>query len=157
MSYVLPKHYSKKYEKVRLISSGGYGQVFSAVRVSDGLEVAVKKIEYDRFFPHLTYVKRTLREFRIMRLLHHDNIVSLLDCFTAAEDRESLPNSNVFAVSELLETDLACILKSDQDLSDAHYKFFIYQVFRALKYVHSAGIVHRDLKPRNLLVFFSGV
>jgi len=27
----------------------------------------------------------------------------------------------------------------------------VYQVLKALKYVHSANIVHRDLKPSNLL------
>ena len=52
----------------------------------------------------------------------------------------------------MMDTDLTSIIKSDQPLTEEHYKFFLYQLLRGLKYIHSAKIVHRDLKPRNLLV-----
>ena len=51
-----------------------------------------------------------------------------------------------------MDTDLYKIMKSGQELSDDHYKFIIYQILRALLYLHSANIVHRDIKPSNVLI-----
>jgi len=51
-----------------------------------------------------------------------------------------------------METDLATIIKSPQKLTEEHCQFFMYQILRGMKYIHSARILHRDLKPRNLLV-----
>ena len=33
-----------------------------------------------------------------------------------------------------------------------HFQYFLYQILRSLKYVHSANVLHRDLKPSNILV-----
>eukprot|EP00173_Palmaria_palmata_P001907 Plantae.Rhodophyta-Palmaria_palmata.ctg21414.p1 GENE.Plantae.Rhodophyta-Palmaria_palmata.ctg21414~~Plantae.Rhodophyta-Palmaria_palmata.ctg21414.p1 ORF type:complete len:318 (-),score=68.06 Plantae.Rhodophyta-Palmaria_palmata.ctg21414:46-900(-) len=51
-----------------------------------------------------------------------------------------------------MDTDLNKLLRSKHPLLDAQRKFFTYQLFRALKYIHSANILHRDLKPANVLV-----
>ena len=39
-----------------------------------------------------------------------------------------------------------------QPLTDQHVQYFLYQVLRGLKYIHSCNVLHRDLKPSNLLV-----
>ena len=51
-----------------------------------------------------------------------------------------------------MEADLNQILKSGQQLTSQHYQYFLYQILRGLKWMHSANILHRDLKPGNLLV-----
>ena len=50
-----------------------------------------------------------------------------------------------------METDLYQLLKA-QHLSDDQIYYFIYQIFRWLKYIHSANVQHHDLKPFNLLL-----
>ena len=52
-----------------------------------------------------------------------------------------------YLVTDLMETDLATIIKSPQDLSDDHIKFFIYQVIRGLNHLHKCDVLHRDLVP----------
>ncbi|PKI31190.1 hypothetical protein CRG98_048436 [Punica granatum] len=51
-----------------------------------------------------------------------------------------------------MDTDLHQIIRSSQALTDDHCQYFLYQLLRGLKYVHSANVLHRDLKPSNLLL-----
>ena len=56
-----------------------------------------------------------------------------------------------YIVQCLMETDMYKLLKS-QHLSNDHVCYFLYQILRGLKYIHSANVLHRDLKPSNLLL-----
>ena len=55
-----------------------------------------------------------------------------------------------------METDLHRIIYSRQALTIDHIQYFVYQILRGLKYIHSANVLHRDLKPSNLLIAKDG-
>lgn len=61
------------------------------------------------------------------------------------------PTPSSYIVQTLMETDLYKLLKT-QKLSNDHVCYFLYQILRGLKYIHSANVLHRDLKPSNLLI-----
>lgn len=137
-----------RYTPLESIGTGAYGVVCAAKDNRTGRKVAIKKIP--RAFDDLTIAKRTYRELKILRHLRHDNIISILDVMEPPDNESTL--HDVYVVLDLMESDLHHIIHSVQPLSDEHIKYFLYQIVRGLKYIHSANVIHRDLKPSNLLI-----
>jgi serine/threonine protein kinase len=100
--------------------------------------VAIKKIA--NAFDNVIDAKRTLREIKLLRHLHHENIVQIKDIIPPLS-RDSF--KDLYVVYELMDTDLHQIIRSPQPLSNDHSQYFLYQLLRGLKYIHSANILHR--------------
>ncbi|KAF9051263.1 kinase-like domain-containing protein [Panaeolus papilionaceus] len=133
------------YRPMHVIGEGAYGIVCSAVHVPSQRKVAIKRISP---FDHSMFCLRTLREIKLLRHFHHENIIAILDILKPPSLQEF---REVYLVQELMETDLHRVIRT-QPLSDDHCQYFIYQTLRALKTLHSADVLHRDLKPSNLLL-----
>lgn len=134
-----------RYNNLAYIGEGAYGMVVSAYDNETQTKVAIKKISP---FEHQTYCQRTLREIKILTRFNHENIIDIRDILRA-DTLDSL--RDVYIVQCLMETDLYKLLKT-QRLSNDHICYFLYQILRGLKYIHSANVLHRDLKPSNLLL-----
>lgn len=129
------------------IGRGAYGIVCSVLNSETKEMVALKKIA--NAFDNYMDAKRTLREIKILRHFDHENIIALRDVVPPPLRREF---SDVYVATELMDTDLHQIIRSQQSLSEEHCQYFLYQILRGLKYIHSANVIHRDLKPSNLLI-----
>ncbi|XP_052192111.1 mitogen-activated protein kinase homolog MMK2 isoform X1 [Diospyros lotus] len=157
---------SRKYvPPIRPVGRGAYGIVCAAMNSETREEVAIKKI--GNAFDNRIDAKRTLREIKLLRHMGHENeslklmnfqrvdawatwrVVSIKDIIRPPQ-KENF--NDVYIVYELMDTDLHQIIRSNQPLTDDHCRYFLYQLLRGLKYVHSASVLHRDLKPSNLLL-----
>ncbi|KAL9329418.1 hypothetical protein ACSQ67_004421 [Phaseolus vulgaris] len=136
-----------KYVPIKPIGRGAYGVVCSSINRETNERVAIKKI--GNIFENSIDALRTLRELKLLRHIRHENVIALKDVMMPIQ-RTSF--KDVYLVYELMDTDLHQIIKSSQPLSNDHCKYFLFQLLRGLKYLHSANILHRDLKPGNLLI-----
>ena len=89
--------------------------------------------------------KNTQREVKMLRILRHENIVELKEAFKR--------KNRVYLVFEFVDKTLLDVLEQSPNGLDQEYiRKIIYQLVKALEYMHSFDVVHRDVKPENLLI-----
>ncbi|KAE8703341.1 Mitogen-activated protein kinase 18 [Hibiscus syriacus] len=137
---------ANRYKILEVIGKGSYGVVCAARDTHTGEKVAIKKIQ--DVFEHASDAIRILREVKLLRLLRHPDIVEIKRIMLPPSKREF---KDIFVVFELMESDLHQVIKANDDLTREHHQFFLYQMLRAMKYMHTANVYHRDLKPKNIL------
>lgn len=105
-----------------------------------GRKVAIKRVS--KVFADLIDAKRILREVKLLRHLGgHDNIIEIIDIMTGPPETEEF--DTLYIVTQLYECDLDKIIRSAQPLTDQHFQYFVYQMLRGLKFIHSANVIHR--------------
>jgi cyclin-dependent kinase 7 len=91
-----------------------------------------------------------LREIKILKELHHPNIIELIDVF--------VHKSTIKIIYEFMDTDLYTVINDPNIiLSEAHIKAYMYQILQGVAQCHKSWVLHRDLKPSNLLLSRDGV
>ncbi|KAL7072676.1 hypothetical protein ACQ4LE_007872 [Meloidogyne hapla] len=136
----------KRYTEFSLIGSGAQGVVMSALDLVTNQRVAIKKLT--RPFSNVTHAKRAYREFEIMNLSEHPNIIRLLNAFTPQNSLDEF--NDLYLVMELMNANLCQV--TAMELDHERLSFLLYQMLCGINYMHKAAIVHRDLKPSNIVV-----
>ncbi|KNC54332.1 uncharacterized protein AMSG_12344 [Thecamonas trahens ATCC 50062] len=137
-----------RYRVDKILGKGAYGVVAEGLDLVTGKKVAIKKLL--DLFAHPLSAKRSLRELKIHSFLKHPNILEVHDIMVVDKTEQTTFNE-IYLVVDLMKVDLHFIISSGQPLTQDHYRYYIYQLVKALKYLHSANCMHRDLKPANCL------
>jgi hypothetical protein len=134
-----------QYRIMRRMGAGATGVIYEAVRISDGVPVALKLLRAAAAHEAVAS-DRLRREAEALGLAWHPNVVEVID-------HGRLPDGTAYLVMELLHGEsLAARLRTKGRLSPRELLPIAMQVCDALAAVHAAGVVHRDVKPSNIFL-----
>ena len=89
--------------------------------------------------------QKLISEIKIHKSIHHENIVNFEHYF---EDTD-----NVYMLIELCPNQtLHELLKRRKAITELEVQYYVYQLIKALQYLHNLKIIHRDLKLANLFL-----
>jgi serine/threonine-protein kinase len=132
-----------QYRTGNRMGSGASGVIYEAIRISDGVPVAIKLLRAAAAHD-ATASDRLRREAEALGLAWHPNVVEVID-------HGHLGDGTSYLVMERLRGEtIATRLKGRVRLSPVEVLPIAMQVCDALIAVHAAGVVHRDLKPSNI-------
>lgn len=156
-----------KYQIVRFLSSGGFGNTYEAIDVDHNKKVAIKEFfmkdscNRDETTNRVIVATKTkeaqvarmknkfMKEACALQNMSHPNIVHVENAFEE--------NATAYYVMDYIEgTSLNDIIKVAGSLSETKALDYIMQIADALSYVHSKNILHLDIKPGNIMVDKNG-
>ena len=143
-----------------LIDFGAMGAVYVAREEANAeARLAVKVLDPELASSDERYMRRFVREARILRDLDHPNIVKVHEY--GEELRADSPLPLYYSVMDLVRgPDGPPLTLYDyarkRSLRMEEVVYLVSQILSGLRHVHAQGVVHRDLKPWNVLVDAEG-
>ena len=138
----------KDFQLDKVIGTGTFGKVFSAVHSPTNTRVAFKVL-HKRQVVRTKQVEHVFNEKKILSQCHHPFIVSL---FSSFQD-----TANLYIVMEFVSGgELFSLIRNNFILPPPTAIFYAAEITLALEYLHSHSIVYRDLKPENVLIQHDG-
>lgn len=160
------KLYEKHFEKIEILGSGTYSDVYKAIYIpqnnSSNKEdsnqnnqqneqiVALKKLKLQNRYN--TIDMTALREISILREIDHPNILKLFDVLYGI--------NSLYLCLELMDYELGKLILPDEKnkkppkmrLSISLIKNVLYQILKGLEELKKRCILHRDMKSANIFI-----
>jgi serine/threonine protein kinase len=134
-----------RYRIVRELGAGGMGVAYQAIRVGDGMRLAIKVLTS---LSDARVMARFAREAYLAAELRHPNLVPIIDFNFAT-------GGFMYLVMEFVPGE--SLAQHKARFGDVPWAIAILgDVAAGLGAMHESGVVHRDLKPANILLTEDG-
>ncbi|XP_049513171.1 serine/threonine-protein kinase TBK1-like [Dermacentor silvarum] len=131
-----------------VLGKGATGAVYRGVHKQTGEPVAVKTFNQ---VSQLRPLEVQMREFEVLKIVNHENIVRLL---AVEEDVEN--HSKVLVMELCTGGSLFTILDDPANsygLEEHDYLVVLRDLSAGMKHLRDNNIIHRDLKPGNIMKY----
>jgi polo-like kinase 1 len=140
-----------KYQRGRFLGKGGFAKCYEVKRLEPIETEEHKSTTWAlKVVPKANLTRTKARqkltsEIKIHRSLDNEYVVRFDRYF---EDRE-----NVYIMLDICQNQsLSDLIKRRKRLHEVEARYYIYQLCKAVQYIHSRKVIHRDLKLGNLFL-----
>ena len=135
-----------KYNVIKLLGRGSFGDVYKVKKPKDQNNTAIKKI---RITSKVSDNKNIINEIKILKYADCPYILKLLEIFLVRCNICLVTNyANKGDLFEIIDKRRKKRLYFEEDII---WNYFI-QISLGVKYLHDNNIIHRDLKSSNIFI-----
>ncbi|VDL59211.1 unnamed protein product [Hymenolepis diminuta] len=141
------------FETLDQVGEGTYGHVYRARDCLTGEIKALKKVRLEN--EREGFPITAVREIKILRQLHHENIVNLCEIVTDKDNPSDFKKDKgaFFLVFDYMDHDLYGLLASGVvHFSEIQVASLMKQLMLGINYCHNKNFLHRDIKCSNILI-----
>merc|ERR1712244_115727 len=144
---VVRRNLQSEYKLKEMLGKGGFGRVFSGVRISDGLEVAIKEVIKDSRYQNDNKNQTDIpTEVALMQQVQNmEGVIKILDYI---DDTDCY----YIVMEKINSKDLFDFITDQGPLPESFARGMFSDVVQTVIQCRNSGVLHRDIKDENILV-----